>query len=134
MRDEERVFGLETLQLLEHGIAFVRETGVASPFQIADLHGDLCQLEGVGIQLDRFELLHVDARFKFEAELRGKSDEFLFKIEKQLKRDVKKVAAAARGIEHCDGGEFVVKRGEFRAIGRFAFTTHECRCEFALEL
>src|SRR6266568_34774 len=68
------------------------------------------------------------------AELRGKGDKFLFKVEKQLKRDVKKVAAATGGIEHTDGGEFVVKRGEFRTIGRFALTTHERGREFAFDV
>src|SRR5438034_6544024 len=134
MRDEERIFSLEIVQILQNRLALVRETVVPTPFQITDLHGDLREFEGVGIQLDRFELLHVDARFELEAELGGKGDEFLFKIEKQLKRDVKKVAAATGGIEHSNGGEFVVKRGEFRAIGRFAFTTHERRLEFALDL
>ena len=42
MRDEQRVFILEMLQLLEHGIVFVRKTVVAPPFQVPDLHGDLC--------------------------------------------------------------------------------------------
>src|SRR5205823_2648408 len=63
-----------------------------------------------------------------------KGDELLFKIEKQLKRDVKKVAAATGGIEHSNGGEFVVKRGELRTIGRCAFTTHERGREFAFDL
>src|SRR5438034_6077361 len=101
MWDEERIFVLEVSQILQNRLALVRETVVPPPFQIADLHRDLREFEGVGIQLDRFELLNVDARLELEAELSGKGDEFLFKIEKQLKRNVKKVAAAARRIEHC---------------------------------
>src|SRR2546430_1310752 len=111
MRNQEGVFVLEMVQLLEHGIAFVWETVVASPFQITDLHGNLCEFERVGVEFDGFELLHVHARFEIEAELCREGDEFLFKIEKQLKRDIKEVAAAARGIEHRDAGELVMKGG-----------------------
>src|SRR5438045_7850932 len=100
MRNEQRVFILKMLQLLQHRIAFVRETVIPPPFQIPNLHGDLREFEGVGIQLDGFELLHIDAWLEFESQLRSKCDEFLFKVEKQLKRDVKEVAAAARRVEH----------------------------------
>src|SRR5436309_3537448 len=134
MRDEQRVFVLKVFEILQNRLALVRETVVPPPFQIAYLHGDLREFEGIGIQLDGFQLLHVDVRLELEAELGGKGDEFLFKIEKQLKRDVKKVAAATGGIEHSNGGEFVVKRGEFRTIGRCAFTTHERGREFAFDL
>src|SRR6266516_2615058 len=120
MRDEERVFVLEVFQILQNRLALVRESVVPPPFQIADLHRDLREFESVGIQLDGFELLHVDAWLEFEAELCGKGDEFLFKVEKQLKRDVKEVAAATRGIEHSNRREFLVKRGEIRTSGRGA--------------
>src|SRR6185437_7067805 len=106
MRDEERVFILEVFEILQDRLALVRETVVPPPFQIADLHRNLCELKGVGVEFNCFELLYVDARFEFKAELCGKGDDFLFKVEKQLKRYVKEVAAATGGIEHCDAGEF----------------------------
>src|SRR5581483_7906490 len=117
MRNEQRVFVLEIFKILQNGFALVRKTVVPPPFQITDLHSDLCEFERVGIQLDCLELLHVDAWFEFKAKLCGKGDDFLFEIQKQLKRDVKEIAAAARGIEHCDRGQLVVKRREFRTIG-----------------
>jgi hypothetical protein len=84
VRNEERVFVLEVFQILQNRLALVRKTVVAPPLQIADLDGDLREFEGVGVEFDRSELLDVDARFEFEAELCRKGDQFLFKIEKKL--------------------------------------------------
>src|SRR5439155_18238426 len=53
MRDEERVFVLEVFQILKNRLTLVRETVVPPPFQIADLHRDLREFEGIGVQFDR---------------------------------------------------------------------------------
>lgn len=78
--------------------------------------------------------MHAHARLELEAELRGEGDDFFLQIEKQLERDVKEVAAAAGGIEHGEGGEFVVESGERFALGSGAFASHEGGGEIALEL
>ena len=120
MRHKERVIVLEVIEILQDWFFVILKTVVAPPLQITDLYGDLRQLESVGVELDRFQLLHIDGRPEGEAELRSEGDYLLFKIEKQLKRDVKKVAATASGIEHGDRRQFAVEGGELRAIGAAA--------------
>src|SRR5689334_7421038 len=95
---EQRVFVLESVQILEHWRTIVVETIIAPPLQIADLHTDLRQLECIGVYLNRAKLLHSHSRSKYPAELRGGGDGFLFQRQQPLKRDVQKVPATARGV------------------------------------
>ena len=118
MRHQQGVLVLEAVEILQDGRAVVVKAVVAPPLQIADLHGDLRQLEGVGIDFDGLELLHAHLRLEGEAKLRGEGDDFLFQVQQQLQRDVKEVAAAAGGVQHGDGGKFFQ---EFRrAVSRCA--------------
>ena len=94
----------------------------------------MSELESIGIELDRFELLHVKARLKLESELAGEGDDFLFQIEQQLKRNVKEVAAAAGRVEHGDAGELIVKDRQPLAMARTAFALYKRGGELAFEL
>ena len=47
---------------MQHGRAVVVETVIAPPLQKADLHGDLREFVGVGVQLYGAKLLHGDLR------------------------------------------------------------------------
>ncbi|MCX6910916.1 MAG: hypothetical protein NTY01_23140, partial [Verrucomicrobia bacterium] len=116
MRHEQGVFVLEAVEVLQHGRAVVVETVVAPPLQKADLHGDLRQLEGVGIDFNGAELPHAHLGREPEAQLRGVGDGFLFQGKQQLQRDIKEIAAAAGRVQHAQGGELLLKRGQLVAL------------------
>ena len=100
---------MEALEVLQNRVTVVGEAVVAAPLQITDLDRDLGELEGVGVYLDGFELLHADERLKLEAELGAEGDNFFFEVEQELERDVEEVAAAAGGVEHSDGGDLFLE-------------------------
>ena len=84
VRHEQGILVLEAVEVLEHGRAVVVKTIVPPPLQETDLHGDLRQLEGVGIDFNGAELLHAHLWREFETKLRGEGDDFLFQAQQQL--------------------------------------------------
>src|ERR1039458_554695 len=97
VRHKQGVFVLEAIQHLQDRRAVIVKAVVTPPLQIADLHGHLRQLEGVGIDFYGLQLRHRYLRLERKTKLRGKRDNLLFKSKQQLQRDVKKVSATARG-------------------------------------
>ena len=134
MRHEQGVLVLEAVEILQDRRAVVVKTVVAPPLQETNLHGNLREFIGVGIDFNGTELLHADLRRKFETKLRRKRDDFLFESKQQLKRDVKEIAAAARGVENGHGGEFFLERGELVALRGVALAFGIGGGESALDL
>jgi hypothetical protein len=60
MRNQERVFVLEAVEVLQDGRSVVVKAVVAPPLQIADLDRDLGQFVGVGVDLDGAELMDAE--------------------------------------------------------------------------
>ena len=125
MLNDERILVLKPGEHLEDGGAVALEAVVTAPLEPADLHRDLSQLVGVGIDLKRAELLHADLWGELEAERAGEIDDLLFQTEEKLERDIEKVTAATRGIEHRGGREFSLEEGEFFAVGLGALASAE---------
>ena len=66
--NQQRVFVLEAVEVLQDRRAVVVEAVVAPPLQVADLDGYLGQFVGVGVDLDGAELVDADFRLELETE------------------------------------------------------------------
>ena len=134
VRRQQGVFILEAVQHLQNRRAVVVKTVVAPPLQIPDLHRDLRQLEGVRIDFNGLQLRNGHLGRELKAKLRRKRDDFLFESQEQLQRDVKKVAAAAGGVEHRHRAKLFLELGQPFALRGVAFAFDAGGGKLALDL
>ena len=134
VRKQQRVFVLEAIKLLQDGRAVVVKAVVAPPLQKPDLDGHLRQLESVGLNLNGFELVNADLWLEAEAELRQQRRDFFFEVQEQSKGYIKKIAAAASGVQHGHVRNLFQECGQPFALGGSAVAVLERGGKFAFDL
>ena len=120
---EHGVAALDVFEFLQDGFAGRRLAARAEmPLQIANPQNHFGDGGGAGIDFEAQKLVRVNrVRGHFQpeafAELIGKIEDFTFKAFQVFERDVKEIAAAARGIEDFQCAQAFVEAVDFLAGG-----------------